>query len=229
MNQSHVPEVHTLALSEPPPFLPPTLTTSLFNHRTNTPSLLRPHRYQFNPHLTRDEPVTNTLVKALTVFPSPDFSLLLHLLPPHILHPTSTPPDPLSEAVLKLRQLNTLLESASYRAFWATLDSDDLYADLVADVNGFEELMRVRIAVNVGQGCREVERGVLESWLNLRGGAFEAFVGGVCGWGVDDSEGGGVVRVPVNKENEAKGTVVREEVRFEQFSRVVRRAYEQPA
>lgn len=123
--------------------------------------------------------------------------------------------------------------------------------------------MRVRIAVTVGQGCREVERTVAEGWLNLRGGEFEAFVGGVCGWGVE----GGVVRVPVNKENEAKGMVVREEVRFDreflfpssfafgcwggvergqkgwsvgkrnvladlggiEFSRVIRRAYEQPA
>lgn len=91
------------------------------------------------------------------------------------------------------------------------LESDDLYADLIADVAGFEELMRVRIAVCVGQGCREVERGVLQGWLGLKGEAFEGFVGGVCGWGID----GGVVRVPVNRENEAKGTVVREEVRFE--------------
>lgn len=158
---------------------------------------------------------------------------MLHLLPPYTLHPpsqttpsTTQPYDsPLSEAVQKLSHLNTLLECANYRAFWSTLDSDDLYADLVADVNGFEELMRVRIAVNVGQGCREVERGVLEGWLNLSGREFESFVGEICGWGVD----GGVVRVPVNKENEAKGTVVREEVRFDQFSRVIRRAYEQPA
>jgi len=152
--------------------------------------------------------------------------------------------------------LNTLLESASYRAFWEQLDSDDLYADLVADVAGFEELMRVRIAVTVGQGYREVERGVLEGWLNLEGAGFERFVAEICGWGLD----GGVVRVPVNKENEAKGTVVREEVRFDrefslsfchlgdreftmgvgvgrsfanifqpEFSRIIRRAYEQPA
>lgn len=86
--------------------------------------------------------------------------------------------------------------------------------------------MRVRIAVTVGQGCREVERGVAEGWLNLQGREFEAFVGEICGWGVG---GDGVVGVPVNKENEAKGLVVREEVRFEQFGRVVRRAYEQPA
>lgn len=161
---------------------------------------------------------------------------MLHLLPPHILSPHLTLPNqigdsPLSEAVQKLSALNTLLECANYRGFWSTLDGDDLYADLVADVNGFEELMRVRIAVNVGQGCREVERGVLEGWLNLSGREFETFVGEICGWGVDDSEGVGsaVVRVPVNKENEAKGTVVREEVRFDQFSRVIRRAYEQPA
>ena len=91
--------------------------------------------------------------------------------------------------------------------------------------------MRVRIAVTVGQGCRAVERPVAEGWLNLRGQDFEAFVREICGWGVDDGggRGGGRVVVPVNKENEAKGTVVREEVRFEQFGRVVRRAYEQPA
>ena len=106
--------------------------------------------------------------------------------------------------------------------------------------------MRVRIASCVGQGCREVERGVCEGWLNLRGREFESFVGEICGWGVDRE----VVTIPVNKENEAKGTVVREEVKFDreflpldctvlrclwllmtgvEFSRVIRRAYEQPA
>lgn len=183
------------------------------------------HRYQFNPPLARDEPITNILVKALTVFPSPDFSLCLHLLPPHILSPLSTSSSlpaagdaPLSEAVQKLATLNTLLSSASYAKFWSTLDSDDLYADLIADVSGFEELMRVRIAVTVGQSMRSVQRGVLESWLNLQGQEFEHFVGEVCGWGVDDSEAKGktaVVRIPINKENEAKGTVVRENVHFE--------------
>lgn len=108
--------------------------------------------------------------------------------------------------------LNTLLSQVDYKGFWTTLDSDDLYADLIADVSGFEELMRVRIAVAVGQCCRSVERDVLEGWLNLSGGEFDRFVGEVCGWGLDTE---GMVLVPVNKENEAKGTVVREEVRFD--------------
>ena len=138
-----------------------------------------------------------------------------------------TPLDPLSEAIQKLSTLNTLLESAAYSTFWTTLESDDLYADLVADVSGFEELMRVRIAVTVGQGCREIGRRVLAGWLGMDGSAeaFEGFVKGVCGWSIE----GDTVKVPVNKENEAKGTVVREEVKFDQFGRVVRRAYEQPA
>jgi len=189
--------------------------------------------YQFNPHLTRDETITNILVKSLTVFPSPDFSLCLSLLPPHTLLKSNTTSHtnpaagdaPLSEAVQKLNVLNNLLASADYSAFWTTLDSDDLYADLVADVSGFEELMRVRIAVAVSQSWRHIQKSVLEEWLNLRGKEFEHFVGEVCAWKID----GGLVKLPINKENEAKGTVIRENVKFDQFSRVIRRAYEQPA
>ena len=165
-------------------------------------------------------------MKALTVFPTPDFSLCLHLLPPHILHPASTASSlpaagdaPLSEAVQKLTTLNTLLSEANYKGFWNTLDSDDLYADLTADVSGFEELMRVRIAVTVGQSCREVERTVLESWLQLKGSEFERFISDICGWGLESTSTrggrGGMVIIPVNKENEAKGTVVRETVQFD--------------
>lgn len=118
----------------------------------------------------------------------------------------------------KLTTLNTLLSQANYKGFWNTLDSDDLYADLIADVSGFEELMRVRIAVTVGQSCREVDRKVLEGWLSLTGADFDRFVLDICSWGIDDTVGGGkggVVVVPVNKENEAKGTVVRENVQFD--------------
>jgi translation initiation factor 3 subunit K len=148
----------------------------------------------------------------------------------------------LSEAVQKLNVLNNLLASADYSAFWSTLDSDDLYADLVADVSGFEELMRVRIAVAVSQSWRQIQKSVLEEWLNMRGREFEHFVGEVCAWKID----GDLVKLPINKENEAKGTVIRENVKFDrkcyrsneklglltivaEFSRVIRRAYEQPA
>lgn len=111
----------------------------------------------------------------------------------------------------KLQILNNLLSSADYAAFWSTLRSDDLYADYLSEVSGFEELMRVRIAATVSQAVREVQREILESWLELNGDAFDRFVGEVCGWGVE----GEVVKVPMNKENEAKGTVIRENVKFD--------------
>ncbi|KAF2129914.1 ARM repeat-containing protein [Dothidotthia symphoricarpi CBS 119687] len=188
--------------------------------------------YQFNPHLARDETITNVLVKALTFFPGPDFSLGLSLLPSHVLAPLSSAAHnpaagdaPLAEAVQKLNELRNLLEGADYSAFWETLNSDDLYADLIADVAGFEELMRVRIAATASQAVREVDENILQSWLNLSGSEFEHFVGSVCGWNVED----GKIKIPLNKDNEAKGTVVRENVNFDQFSRVIKRAYEQPA
>ncbi|KAF8444298.1 armadillo-type protein [Terfezia claveryi] len=182
--------------------------------------------YQFNPHLTKDETITNILVKALTVFPGPDFSLCLHLLPPNILLPTTSATDTLAEAVQKLHTLSILLESGQYKEFWATLDSDDLYADLVADCIGFEELIRVRIAMATAQAAREVDRKVLEGWINMEGEDFEGFVREVCQWTIGD---GDKVIIPVNNDNEAKTTVTRENVKFDQFSRLVKRAYEQPA
>lgn len=172
-------------------------------------------------------------MKALAQFPAPDFSLGLSLLPPYILTPTGTTrasnpaagDAPLAEAVQKLNQLNILLESADYGSFWDTLNADDLYADLAADVVGFEDTIRVKIAAAVSQAVREIQRSVLESWMNLKAKDFEKFVTEVCGFRIE----GDNVLVPPNKDNEAKGTVIRENVKFDQFSRIIKRAYEQPA
>ncbi|CAD0085244.1 unnamed protein product [Aureobasidium vineae] len=143
--------------------------------------------------------------------------LCLALLPPHVLAPNPAA-NSLAEAVQKLNTLHSQLIGASYDQFWSSLDGDDLYADLIADVQGFEELMRVRQAVVISQTMQSVDRAVLESWLNLNGEAFDKFVKDVCGWTVEGST-----------ENEARGTVVRENVKFDQFSRMIKRAYEQPA
>ncbi|OJJ99278.1 CSN8/PSMD8/EIF3K family protein [Aspergillus aculeatinus CBS 121060] len=190
--------------------------------------------YQFNPHLLQPETVTNILVKALTVFPSPAFSLCLALLPAHTQPFQSSNPEAQAaaqtsdfvESVQKLARLSTLLESAQYAQFWSTLNSDDLYADLVADVAGFEELVRIRIAVEVGKAFREVNAEVLEQWLDLRSReALEKFVAEVCSWEVD----GAVIKVPTNKENEARSEVKSERVGVDMFGRVIRRGFEQAA
>ncbi|KAF8533454.1 armadillo-type protein [Trichophaea hybrida] len=177
--------------------------------------------YQFNPHLTKEETITNILVKALLVFPSPDFSLCLHLLPPNILdHATAT--DALSDAVRKLALLNELIESGGYREFWEAFEHDDMYADLVVDCAGFEESMRDAIAVQTNMIAREANKEMVQGWLNASSEDLPAAVARY-GWSVE----GDLVKVPINKENEAKTTVFRESVSFGQFQNVIRRGYEQ--
>ncbi|KAI1504020.1 armadillo-type protein [Biscogniauxia marginata] len=181
--------------------------------------------YQLNPDRVKDEVITNILVKALTCFPSPQFSLALHLIPPSILAPNSRAELP--EAIAKLRELSNQLQGAQYARFWATLDSDDLYADLTTDIDGFEDIIRLRIATLVSHAYREVDLALLEQWLDLEGPAARKFVTETAGWKVDDDNN--VVRVPRNPENEAKKSEVREDVNVDMFARVVRRAWEETA
>lgn len=80
--------------------------------------------------------------------------------------------------------------------------------------------------MEVGKAFREIQAEVLGGWLELRqGGELERFCQEVCGWRVEE----GMVRVPTNKENEARGEVREERVGVDQFARVFRRAFEQPA
>lgn len=176
-------------------------------------------RYQLNPDRLKDEVVTNILVKAMTLFPSPQFSLALHLI-----NPSAAGAGELHEALSKLRTLNSQLEGAQYAEFWASVDGDDLCADLIADISGFEEVVRHRIAQLVSHAFREVKLTHLESWLGLSEDATKKFVTEVAGWSVD---GEGNIKVPSNPDNEAKKTEIREDVNVEQFSRVIRRSWEE--
>ncbi|KZZ92152.1 Translation initiation factor 3, subunit 12, eukaryotic [Moelleriella libera RCEF 2490] len=175
--------------------------------------------YQLNPDRLKDEVVTNILVKAMTLFPSPQFSLALHLI-----NPSATVAGELAEALIKLRSLNSQLQGAQYAQFWASVDGDDLCADLIADISGFEEMVRFRIAELVSQAYREIKLSHLESWLGLSEDATRRFLADVAGWNVDAD---GLVKIPPNPDNEAKKAEIREDVNFEQFSRVIRRSWEE--
>ncbi|OAA41548.1 Translation initiation factor 3, subunit 12, eukaryotic [Beauveria brongniartii RCEF 3172] len=175
--------------------------------------------YQLNPDRMKDEVVTNILVKAMTQFPSPQFSLALHLI-----NPSAAATGELSEALAKLRSLNAQLEGAQYADFWADLDGDDLCADLIADIAGFEELVRQRIAVLVSQAFRELNVSHLEGWLGLNKDKTNKFITEVVGWSIDAD---GNIKIPANPDNEAKKAEIREDVNIEQFSRVIRRTWEE--
>lgn len=163
----------------------------------------------------------------MTQFPSPQFDLAMHLLSPSHSNPGPNSTSELAEAVSKLRALNAQLEGAQYDRFWATLESDDLYADLTTDIAGFEDMIRVRIAQLVSHAYREISVSVLENWLGLDGEAkVKAFVTETCGWKVTED---GVVQIPKNPENEAKKSEVREDVTIDMFSRVIKRSWEETA
>lgn len=162
----------------------------------------------------------------MTQFPSPQFDLSLHLLSPSQSNPGPNSSSELTEAVSKLRALNAQLEGAEYARFWATLDSDDLYADLTTDIAGFEDMIRVRIAQLVGQSYREIQFPVLESWLGLNNAeATTQFITETCGWKVE----GDVVQIPKNAENEARKAEIREDVNVDMFSRIIKRSWEESA
>lgn len=164
----------------------------------------------------------------MTQFPSPQFELALHLLSPSHSNPGPNSTSELAEAVSKLRALNAQLEGAEYARFWATLESDDLYADLTTDIAGFEDMIRVRIAQLVSHAYREISVSVLENWLGLDGEAkVKSFVTETCGWKV--GEDGATVQIPRNPENEAKKSEVREDVTIDMFSRVIKRSWEETA
>ncbi|KFA66864.1 hypothetical protein S40285_02307 [Stachybotrys chlorohalonatus IBT 40285] len=175
--------------------------------------------YQLNPDRTKDEVVTNILVKAMAQFPSSQFSLALHLI-----NPSTAATGELHEALNKLRVLNSQLEGSQYAGFWANIDGDDLCADLIADIAGFEDLVRHRIASLVSMAFREVQLSHLEAWLGLNESATSKFITEVCGWTI---EGEGIVKIPSNPDNEAKKAEIREDVNVEQFARVLRRSWEE--
>ncbi|KAG0210342.1 hypothetical protein BGX28_009394 [Mortierella sp. GBA30] len=163
--------------------------------------------YQFNPHLTNDQVVNNILVKALTTLPEPDFNLCLYLLNEQMVG---------EEPVIRLVALQDLIEQARFADFWKVYEGDDIYKELTAEVLGFEDAIRANIAHAVAMTFQSIESANLESYLHLKGQAFSDLVK-AQGW----TETNGVVSIPVNKDNEAKTTVLTENIKFEQLTKII--------
>ncbi|CAI4214714.1 unnamed protein product [Parascedosporium putredinis] len=149
--------------------------------------------------------------------PIPQFSLTLHLI-----NPSTAASGELHEAIATLRDLNFALEGAQYGRFWSSLNGDDLCADLIADVNGFEDIIRHRIAHLVSQAFREVSLSNLEAWLGLNTEATKKFVTESVGWTIEGEN----VKVPSNPDNEAQKAEIREDVNVDMFSKVIKRSWE---
>ncbi|KAG0046590.1 hypothetical protein BGZ83_008249 [Gryganskiella cystojenkinii] len=163
--------------------------------------------YQFNAHLTNDQVVNNILVKALTTLPEPDFNLCLYLLNEQMVA---------EEPVVHLVALQDLLEQARFAEFWRVYEGDDIYKELTSEVVGFEDSIRANIANAVAMTFQSIETENLATYLHLKGQALSDFVK-TQGW----TEASGVVSIPVNKDNEAKTTVLTENIKFEQLTKII--------
>lgn len=164
----------------------------------------------------KEEIISNVLVKSMTQFPSPQFSLAMHLI-----NPTSASTGELHEAIKKLRDLNNRLEGAQYANFWDALD-DDFCADLIAEVLGFKDLIREKIAMLISQAFREVALEDLDKWLGLNSAEKTKKVVAGLGWSIE----GNMAKVPSNPDNEAQKAEIREEVSVDMFARVMKRSWE---
>ncbi|CAG8445582.1 6494_t:CDS:2 [Ambispora gerdemannii] len=169
--------------------------------------------YQFNPHLVNEQVIITILVKALTAIPNPDFNLCLYLL-----HENSFE----DEQIGKLIFLQQLLEQSRYEQFWEEYEKDDTYRELTSEAVGFENAIRKVIATAISISYQSISADLLQAYFNLGSAAgepdeeFLAFIKSL-GW----TESNGIVHIPVNKDNEAKPTVIRENIKFEQLTKVI--------
>jgi len=168
--------------------------------------------YQFNPHLINDQVIINILVKALTAIPNPDFNLCLYLL-----HENA----PEDETIAKLIQLQQLLEQCQYKEFWFKYENPEFtYRELTADAIGFENDIRKVIATTIAISYQSISKDLLRTYLHFekpeQDAEFIEFLDPL-NWKESDS----VINIPINKDNEAKPTVIRENIKFEQLTKVI--------
>ncbi|CAG8508795.1 10030_t:CDS:2 [Cetraspora pellucida] len=167
------------------------------------------NQYQFNPHLVNEQVINNILVKSLTAIPNPDFNLCLYLLHENALA---------EENVTKLIELQQLLEECKYQEFWKVYESDESYKELTSDAIGFEDAIRKVILTSITMTYQSISAELLSSYLNLNTDdeEFDSFI---QSRGLVNKDG--IVLVPTNYDNEAKPTVIRENIKFEQLTKVI--------
>ncbi|KAI9489831.1 armadillo-type protein [Zychaea mexicana] len=159
--------------------------------------------YQLNPQLSKVHVIVNILAQSLTAIPKPDYNLCMYLLTDYVE----------VDEVKRLTHLQQLLEQSRYAEFWKTLENDKA---LIKDIVGFEDTIRQVIALVVSMSYQTIATSVLESYFALTGDAFKQF----CEkhqWQLN----GNTVSIPINEDNEAKTVVVRENIKFEQLTKVI--------
>ncbi|EIN13514.1 ARM repeat-containing protein [Punctularia strigosozonata HHB-11173 SS5] len=180
--------------------------------------------YQFNPDLYNADVVVNILLKSLSVSPHPDFHLALALLDDRPPNANAEEPDPLPTLLPQLTQLETFLKQCRFPAFWEYYRSDELEAlreNYTVEFVGFEDAIREVVLRAVKAAFKRISSARLSLYLDLEGADYEAFLSKL-GWQHDATTG--VVTIPVNPDNQISSTVVQEDIKLPQLTKIIAHA-----
>ncbi|KAK7463758.1 hypothetical protein VKT23_005696 [Stygiomarasmius scandens] len=181
--------------------------------------------YQFNPDLYNPDVVINILIKALAAAPAPDFNLCISLLDERLQNASLDEPDPLPPLLPILQGLHHLLYRCRFPAFWRAYRSDDLEAlrdNYTIECAGFEDSIREVVIRAVKSTFTRIGTDRLGLYLDLNTPEdLNAFVEKL-GWTLDSS--GTVVNVPPNPDNQIEATVVQENIKLPQLTKVISQA-----
>ncbi|KAI9479113.1 hypothetical protein IWW42_004862 [Coemansia sp. RSA 1085] len=161
--------------------------------------------YQFNPTMLDIDVVRRILAKAL--ISTGDFNLCLYLLTDDICQ------DP---SISKLLTLREHLERAQFDAFWKEMEDDDEEESAVDGIAGFDKGLRKLIINEITSTFQTMETQLVGKMVNLDEEAVLRLAK-EQGWSVSN----GIVSLPLKAENEAKTTVIKENVKFEQLTKIL--------
>ncbi|KAG8904592.1 hypothetical protein FRB99_001511 [Tulasnella sp. 403] len=167
----------------------------------------------FNHDLYNGDIIVHILVKALTATPAPDFNLCLALLGERSGADQTEEPDPVPVLLPQLQFLYTLLRTCRFPYFWEVYQSDDLAhlrKNYISECAGFQDSIREVVVKCVKGAFTRIGKARLESYLNLKGAAFDSYIAG-CGWTTDSK---GVVVIPPNPDNQIQAIVIREDIQL---------------
>ncbi|KAF8213379.1 armadillo-type protein [Mycena galopus ATCC 62051] len=175
--------------------------------------------YQFNPDLYNPDVVINILIKALTASPLPDFNLCISLLDERPINANLDEPDPLPSLLPILKHLNDLLYRCRFPAFWEVYQSDELESlrdNYTVECVGFEDAVREVAIRAVKATFTRISADRLASYLDLNGSELAAFVEKKQ-WKMEAN----VVSIPPNPDNQIEATVVQENIKLAQLTKVI--------
>ncbi|KAI8320511.1 ARM repeat-containing protein [Martensiomyces pterosporus] len=171
--------------------------------------------YQFNPDMVDLDVIRRILAKALISQSQGDFNLCLYLLSSEICNDAS---------IAKLLTLRDYLERAQFVKFWKEMygNDDDDDESVVDGIAGFENGLRKLIIGNITSTYQTIPAKAVEEMINLDQEAVLRLVK-EHDWSIDDK---GVISLPLKSENEAKATVIKESIKFEQLTKMLSAANE---